>query len=80
MKGVNGIVLILFTVIKCAAQNFPGSLVVKTLHFHCRKHEFNPWSETFYMPSSAAQKVMPNKPGIHCHATLQCLQFLLFGL
>ena len=25
MKGVNGTVLILFTVIKCVAQNFPGS-------------------------------------------------------
>ena len=25
-------------------SDFPGSPVVKTLHFHCRKHGFDPWS------------------------------------
>ena len=24
-------------------RNFPGSLVVKTPHFHCRGHGFDPW-------------------------------------
>ena len=24
----------------------PGSPVVKTLHFHCQRPEFNPWSRT----------------------------------
>ena len=25
-------------------MDFPGSLVVKTLHFQCRGHRFDPWS------------------------------------
>ena len=25
-------------------RNFPGGLVVMTLHFHCRGHRFDPWS------------------------------------
>ena len=29
---------------KQALQDFPGSPVVKTRHFHCRGHRFNPWS------------------------------------
>lgn len=80
MKGVNGTVLILFTVIKCVAQNFPGSLVVKTLHFHCRKHEFNPQSGTFYMPSSAAPKVMPQETrnSLLTHSSVSAVPFVWF--
>ena len=26
--------------------DFPGGLVVKTLHFQCRGHRFDPWWET----------------------------------
>ena len=26
------------------SRDFPGSPVVKTLHFHCRGRRFNPWS------------------------------------
>ena len=25
-------------------RNFPGGLIVKTLHFQCRGHGFDPWS------------------------------------
>ena len=25
-------------------RDFPGGPVMKTLSFHCRAHEFNPWS------------------------------------
>ena len=25
-------------------REFPGRSVVKTLHFHCREHRFDPWS------------------------------------
>ena len=35
--------------IKCKIKSnniwdFPGGPVVKTLHFHCRGHRFDPWS------------------------------------
>ena len=26
--------------------DFPVGLVVRTLYFHCRGHEFDPWSES----------------------------------
>ena len=31
-------------VIRVAHREFPGSPVVRALHFHCREHRFNPWS------------------------------------
>ena len=31
-------------VLKCPTGEFPGGPVVRTLHFHCRGHGFNPWS------------------------------------
>ena len=30
-------------ILKGLARDFPGSPVVKTLHFHCRGHRFDPW-------------------------------------
>ena len=39
--------------------NFPGGPVVKTPHFHCKGHGFNPsspWSEKFHMPYGATKK------------------------
>ena len=27
--------------------HFPGGPVVKTLHFHCRGHRFDPWSGNY---------------------------------
>ena len=29
-------------IVKKALRDFPGGPVVKTLHFHCRGHRFNP--------------------------------------
>ena len=38
--------------------DFPGGLVDRTLHFHCRGHWFDPWSgnKRSYMPCSTAKK------------------------
>lgn len=30
-------------------RDFPGGSVIKTLGFHCRSHEFNPWSGQFHL-------------------------------
>ena len=35
--------------------DFPGDSVVKTLSFHCRGCEFNPWLGEFPMPRGAAK-------------------------
>ena len=37
-------------------REFPGRSVVKTLHFHCREHRFDPWSGKLRpcMPHGAA--------------------------
>lgn len=32
-------------VLKTYRREFPGGLVVKTLHFHCIEPKFNPWLE-----------------------------------
>ena len=37
-----GVRLLLFT--KGEMREFPGGPVVRTPHFHCRGHRFNPWS------------------------------------
>ena len=29
-----------------SSQEFPGGPVVRTAHFHCRGHEFNPWPDS----------------------------------
>ena len=41
-------------------REFPGRLVVKTLHFHCREHRFDPWSGKLWscMPHGAARKII----------------------
>ena len=35
---------ILYVLILNIYWNFPGGPVVRTLHFHCKGHGFNPWS------------------------------------
>ena len=37
-------------------EDFPGAPVVKTLRFHRRGHEIDPWSEKCRMPKGSAKK------------------------
>ena len=37
--------------------DFPGGPVVKTLHFHFRRHGFDPWSGKFCLQSKKKFKV-----------------------
>ena len=37
-------------------KDFPGSPVVKTLGFHCRRHGFDPWSGKLCLPCSVGKK------------------------
>lgn len=30
--------------------------MVKIVHFHCKSHRFDPWSEKFHMPCSLVKK------------------------
>ena len=34
----------------------PDGSLVRTLHFHCRRHRFDPWQGTFCMPRCVAKK------------------------
>ena len=46
-----------FPKLKRPSQNFPGGPVVKTPHFHCRGHGFDPSSSgKFRMPHGVAKK------------------------
>ena len=36
--------------------DFPGGPVVKTLHFHFRRHGFDPWSGKFCLQSKKKKK------------------------
>ena len=44
------------TLKKSLIQDFPSSLMVKTLCFYCRGDRFDPWSGKFHMPCGTAKK------------------------
>ena len=41
-------------------MDFPGGPAVKTLQFHCRRHEFHPWSGKNHRPCSAPKRKKSN--------------------
>ena len=50
-----------FSRYKGAKRDFPGGPVIKTLHFQCRGHGFDPWSGKFCMLPGTAKKIFKNK-------------------
>ena len=71
---------------KKITRDFPGSLVVKTLHFHCRVCGFNPLSNvelrSKVLPCSEAKKPNKTKTEIYnqqnlLYSTGNCIQYFL---
>ena len=42
-------------------RDFPGGSVIKTLGFHCRRREFNPWSGKFHLLCCGKKKKKKKK-------------------